>query len=381
MSQSKSRRHDPSVYKMHLHKASVPIRANCAILMLVQEIALAADDWVDCLALFRDGTMDRILPSWPSGAESPGVLRDHRRMMTGVVEAAPEVLPGIAFDQDFGVMDLLDESRAVAPAIRANPEEFERQWRAFWGPPQAPWRRGLAIHRLVERGYKSNLKRLREEIRGGTNQSADAKLFDEALLSPELYAMVRLTLPCLMQFQTTPIALMRQAKQGDLQAIERLVRLHPQALGFDFIWQWVNVDAGETRIERQRLVRRWQTQGLDYGQFKRSRAKACIGGLISAIVHSVGASYCFCTWQRFEGRVEHGQIRHLLDAAHKDRAGRGRTVLGVCDEDIAGLQDGTWARYVRDARKQWMSMMPQKDPNTTEISHLTSRFQVLQSPA
>lgn len=235
------------------------------------------------------------LPPVPGIEEWRGFWRNHRRMEDCIGEA-------IGFPDEFSGSDLLPGARALTTATPEEKREVmdlldEEEQRAIvmcmWGVPFPP----------EEAMIRSVL----------ASQEAEQELDDEATLdllnSPGAQYYFRVWLPCWILHRTYPQFLLRQARLGDDDAFDKLLRLDKSITSVDPVLtrRWHEVTHMGSVRDRQRFM-----LAMAEGPKGRLDSKAMrhgLAGLISQIFLNAGH------------RVTAPAISELFDSIERIRTG------------------------------------------------------------
>ncbi|MEO1083938.1 MAG: hypothetical protein AAFY88_06830, partial [Acidobacteriota bacterium] len=273
------------------------------------------------------------------------------RPLTAGLDAA---LPGILNLGEIPTLDVLDDSRLLSRYAREQPETFKALMPEF-ASSQGCRRHFEVGIRWQRRDYKRHLLRLGREIRTGEFDD-DGVDFDAMLKEhAALYFYMRVVLPGFLVFQTLPIRELRRLRLNPsgadaAKAVERLVRMDPQAPQLVEVRRWINVEDGATRRQRQDQVQAWSRQGLGGGKHSPQRLKAVLGAVIQVAVERMGRYIDFVNPGLQPASISAAQVRRLFDAVAIDRAGRGREASMQVDTDLAEMQPGSWATQLRRYR-------------------------------
>ena len=338
----------PSPYKLRIHRWAEHRRVSLLTAQLAQGIAVSAEMVYELMAMLRGGQVDSQMPPRPPAAQWLGMYDDREQVFL----AACDAMPGMIGSGD-DVRELLHGSRALSTQAKNDPAAIKTELESI--NPQRLMRRVRAAQRLEQRGYRHHLICL-QELMDDEDAENDAQDFGEALAtSPELCFFFRVTLPCVVIHRRFPVQLLRKAKQGDIKAIEALVRVDDLAAHHPIIEAWASQQPGNVRQERLRQLRHWAEQGLDHGQFSRKQVKQLLAGLIAAQCEQMGMVIDFSTGQTTQGKLTARDICDLFNAVAQDRAGR---TLGVVDEDLAEDQIESFSRRIRPYKQLWRNILP-----------------------
>lgn len=233
--------------KMAMHKSLAQVPMSFCAIKLVHQIAAMADPICELLEAYRSGEIDRRLPAWPHPDDWQRFYRDHQALTVGIDTAFPGML-------DFGGLnpqEAMDTSRAVSLAARIDPEAVKVDLRRMGTEEQ--WRRTLQVGiRWQVRDYKRNLLKIGRELQAAEYDEHPGD-FDQVLRQhPAIYFYLRVVLPGFLVFQTIPIRELRRLRLAvnaadQAKAVERLVRMDPQAEALEEVRGWINADDGSVR--------------------------------------------------------------------------------------------------------------------------------------
>lgn len=144
--------------------------------------------------------------------------------------------------------------------------------------------------------------------------------------------------PCWLLFQTSPTELYRQARLGNLDALDKLLRLDPLMLH-------------DPMIGKQLLKVRYEGKSSTYrsllesplkspGKFSQKSLKAGMAGFLSALAAALGQP------------LTEPEIKRLFDAVAKDRTKDPHAI----DESIPDTPE-SFAKAIRRKRQPWVNAM------------------------
>lgn len=341
-----------SLYKLHVHRWGESVNVNLLIRGLCLLIASSTEDMHDAMIMLRDKRVDTLLPGRPDAGVWLPLYRDHRRVQRVAMDHFPEAVgPGAE------VETTMDGMREVFTLAKHKPEELKS---AIQKMDQAElWKFILESRRKLEADYLSYLQKIHDEFSG--KQEAIPELGNMMKASPEVLFYFRVVLPCVCAFKIHPTKLMAKARrpgvnQGD--HVEKLIRVDDMAIYEPAIEAWRNAVDGQDRMDRLDMIRLWERNGLQDGQFTRTHVKQVMGGMIWALAESMGATGDITTGVIAPGKLEAEQIRELYHCVARDRAEcQGKNSLDVYDSDIKNLQTGSWRRRVTEHKDEWATFL------------------------
>jgi hypothetical protein len=184
--------------------------------------------------------------------------------------------------------------------------------------------------------YKLHLDDIQLDIDGKIDEDLNKKL-KEALTIPEMIFFLKVWTPCFFQYGEYPGKLLRKARLGDMDAIEKILRVDASVIGDPKIcerfyresWKRDKVDFNTMAKALQRGPK---------GKGTRRQGKYKIAGFISSVWSSLGT------------RITEPEIRELYDAVAHD----------LRKEDIDGtLPDApeSFSKQIQRYRSSWISIL------------------------
>lgn len=341
-----------SLYNLHVHRWGESVNVNLTIRGLCLQIATSTEDMHKVMVLLREKQVDTLLPGRPDVGTWLPMYRDHRRVQRVAMDHFPEAVGPGADAEAF-----TDSLRGLSNMAKHRPEELKS---VLGEMDQAEfWKSVLESMKKFQEDYLSCLQKIHDEFSG--KHEAVRELGETMKASPEVLFYFRVVLPCVGAFKMHPTKLMSLARQpGPFQGtyIERLIRLDDMAIYEPRIAAWRNAVDGQARIDRLDMIRLWERNGLQDGQFTRTHLKQVMGGMIWALAEFAGATADLRTGAIIPAKVEADQIRELYHCVARDRAMcAGKSSEGVYDADIADLQIGSWRRRVSEHKEEWAKFL------------------------
>jgi hypothetical protein len=190
-----------------------------------------------------------------------------------------------------------------------------------------PIRRLMALMRLAERDYNQRLKNSDLFLKNSSVKQ------DDRPLEPEFLFFFRVVLPCWIVAKYPPASLLRQARQGDLDALDILLRIDKSLVHDTRISELIRLESNNPRRARFNRIAKSFSSFLP--PLTKSKIKI---GLISLI--SAGFSEF--------GGIDTPELRKLFDAYAHSRS-KGKTPT---DPDLpSGLE--ALSKAVQRGRKEW----------------------------
>lgn len=333
------------VFSMAIHQWAMRYNIPLRIVIPAHQIAAFAGSAYEIVDQVRQGEADQKLPTRPPLKDWLAMYRDHRRLTCVLADGFPTIL---GHGEEF--QSTADLIRGGAAWSARNPKEFADLIRHEIGLRRfAKWI-FMGI-RGMRREYRRNLHDVREFLLG---KDPPDPLFERALHDkPEVYFFCRVVLPCLVAYEVAPLHLLRKAQLGDLDAIEKLLRLDPAMIHEPHIAAWLHGTPGPSRQDRLDTMLRWTQEGLG-NRLTRQGVKYSLGGFI--VLLSEAAPYLDLQLKRIRYiPLTAGQIFKLYDAVEKDRS-RGRRLI---DPDFTDVSPEAFQKAIQRHKKFW-PMVPRR---------------------
>jgi hypothetical protein len=167
-------------------------------------------------------------------------------------------------------------------------------------------------------------------------QLSDEQILEEwrALSSQESTFWFRVTLPCWLEYGVSAVQLLRDARHGDIQAIDRILRLDELALQDPRIM--LHFSTAKQNRTKGRFKRMHAAIGdLPERKLTLKNTKECVAAFISRFSENLG------------GRISGPDIRRLYDAIAQDVHGT------RIDLDFADEEPESFSRVIRRHRPFW----------------------------
>lgn len=159
----------------------------------------------------------------------------------------------------------------------------------------------------------------------------------------ELAFFLLIVIPCLVHYQTLPRILYQQGLNGDVNALEKLLRLDRRLLHDSSIGKQLDIIHSKSLTDYNKLVK--DSLELPKPKVTRQRMLYALAGFISASTMMMGHT------------LEEPAIRELFDSVSRDRHGED-------DVDIPDFPDSFY-QSIRRSREKWLeffqSMLPDKN--------------------
>jgi hypothetical protein len=173
-----------------------------------------------------------------------------------------------------------------------------------------------------------------EDIKVEYTDDEEKKRIKENLTSPEMLFFMNVWAPCLMLYGAYPPTLLRSARHGDINAIEKLARLDKTIISDSRIMKLYHQASRDKNRETFNRI----TKALDSVprmKADRRKIKFYLAGLISNISNELGQ------------KMPASDINLLYDAIARDRG------IDNIDTDFIDLNPEAFEKGIQRARKMW----------------------------
>ncbi len=197
------------------------------------------------------------------------------------------------------------------------------------------------INNFWEDVYNLNLADIKSGI-NGTEDDGFIKKFKDVLKDHEMLFFIGVWTPCWILYGEFPPTLLRSARLGDIEALEKLIRLDPSVIHDQKIAEYLHqAKSKRNKFEYNHLTRCLQKNPKV--KITRAKIKMNFAGLISAMSSALGH------------RLTAAEIRDLFDAVESDKKRSDSDI----DEDIP-LKPENFLKAIQRERQFW-SIIPQPD--------------------
>ncbi len=255
--------------------------------------------------------------------------RNHRRIYRGVSDSFRQINDDVA-----KAIDFYEQYRsAVSLSRHITKDELQEMKEEL---TTAERKRGEAQFQEIQEIIINNFNMNNIETKKGTEEEERERL--SALLNkPEVIFFARVWVPCLYLYGNYSTSLLRKARQGDDDALEKLLRLDKTVIADKKIIELFH----QGKVAKKQAIHNLFIKSLNKKpkvNLTRRKFKYELAGLISAMSISLGQ------------RLTTPEIKELFDATSKD-AGKGRD---IDFEDKNTPQALTKA--VNRARQKWKTI-------------------------
>jgi hypothetical protein len=167
----------------------------------------------------------------------------------------------------------------------------------------------------------------------GTTPKSFATDLDSRPIETELQFFIRVLIPCWITAKALPAQLLRKARQGDLEALDWLLRIDKSVIHDPKISEIIRTDSNNPR--RARFNRIAKSFSSFIPQLKKSKIKLGLLSFLSAAFSEFGG-------------IDAPELRKLFDEFANSRSD-GKTLT---DPDLpAGLE--AFSKAIRRGRREW----------------------------
>lgn len=288
--------------------------------VLAYSVASAADDVYGLLEMGRKEKMRCVGGDIPVGEEWLGLYRDHRVVRRGMNEVLMPMIMGYSdAGEDYNALQ--DE---LGSWRRITAEEFISDWEALEPEEQkevVEWGQDLAL------ALKEDALELPE---GEPERPEDLEAGD--IFVPEVQFAIWVWLPCWYETKRAPVQVLRDARQGDMDALETLLRIDKAVVGDSRISAQLHRAEMSNPAQFQRLADAFR--GKPNEKLTKRKVKYSLAGIISRVSEGL------------QQRLNSREIRNLFDAIARDEKGQN------IDPDLPASLS-TFSRAIRRERDVW----------------------------
>jgi len=330
--------------KLHVNGWVERHKLSVALAGIVIQLAAIAEPLHFIAHSLRNGTAGKLFPPRPPSKVWRRLYRSHKEILGALGDASPT-----QYGDGKSILSLLDFIRAAKRWAKESPDELNA-----WSSSVEPRMWLIFLKRAFREAKKFHIYNLRE-YRDLIREESDKGSKIEQLLreKPEIYFFLLVILPCMCEYETLPLSLIRKARRGEEKAIEQLVRLDDSMVAEPFIQRWRDAGTGQERREKVEWLAGWMREGIG-GQLTLSSVKQSMAGLIALMVSLNPVA--FSPRGRHIVKISSSDIRDLFNAVARDRGtsfGAGRV-----DEDLYHISDESWRQAVSKRKQAWHASVP-----------------------
>lgn len=321
---------------LQIHLWAVDNSINLGLAMVAQEVVAVAGPLLEFVCELRSPAVKAKFPEQPKRGVWLSYYRGDQELWRKIAEKVFGAKRGADFVNAYTDACMLISNREkIRDAIAREKIKIMR-------------RDVLRGVKRVLREYRRRLDILRWEFTEAVWQMRPD--FEKQLAkTPELQFALKVILPCLIRFRTSPRQLMRRAQLGNDIAIENLIRLDGNVVYESKIAAWIGSGKGSVREWRQQSVGHWLNEGIA-GELDVVRFKKMIGGLVSFYGQGLAVRINSTLTKAEKYKLTAPVIKMLFDAVARDR---GVATSAGKDPDIADCSLQAWAKAIERYRKIW----------------------------
>lgn len=206
-------------------------------------------------------------------------------------------------------------------------EQFKAEWEKIPSDER---------EKIYDEGYKT-LEGYKEYfIADFTNENHEetSKEFLKYLTKPEIIFFIRVLAPCFNLYGIYPVDLLRKARQGEDDALEKLIRLDKSAIFDPKISEIIHQAQAMKIQERMSMIKK----AFNSSPSKKTdikKIKCNLGGLISYFSKAMGQ------------QIAAADINRLYDALARDMG------IDEVDPDLGEMSPEVFEKAIQRARKMW----------------------------
>jgi hypothetical protein len=366
--------------KLHIHRWAVKHNLPAMMAMIVLPLAVASDESYELIAMRRAGQLNRVLPPRPELKQWLRLYRRHRGILKSLADkfgsplgdgrqTLQEIGKARVWSRRVGQNSTTAKEPVVGGSTTASPHGLPawllwiKEWCARLSGNvgdtgkqkdvdcNGPW---MAMLEAIARPCADLPKEYRDCLDGqvdllgpwGFKEGSElAAVFSSSV---EVQFFVEVLLPCHVQYEMTPLALLKKARSGKLNAIERLLRLDGAMIGDAKILGWLNEGGPDVRRVRMEDVGKWGTEGVR-GRFSAMQVRESFGALMSVVGERMG--FRFRDGKLVKGELTAREIMELFGAVDADRGELSGRAIEVEGWDDLNLE--SWKKAIQRRRKSW----------------------------
>jgi hypothetical protein len=196
------------------------------------------------------------------------------------------------------------------------------------------------INEKLDNLYKLQLRDIEADINDEKDEALDNRIKQD-INKPEIKFLLQVFLPCFLLYKHFPGRLLREARKGKIDYVEKLIRLD-RSIEYDKkISEFIH-RSRDNKILDDRL-RSAKANGINE-KVTRKKMKMNVAGLISFISIGMGR------------QLKENEIRDLFDAIARDKG------QGDIDADIPDSQE-TFAKAIQRERYNWSNALNNQNLN------------------
>ncbi|MEI6610463.1 MAG: hypothetical protein WCO53_12055 [Deltaproteobacteria bacterium] len=256
------------------------------------------------------------------------MYHNHKRIGRVLLNALGEINDDSAKEVDF--LKLLSEgSRQIK---KMTSERFNKEW------GKIPLHDRKKIIEEIYRKRDEYIEYCINDFASDTNED-ERKEFLKNLIKPEFIFFIRVFATCFILHGMYPLELLRQAQNGNNDALKKLIRLDKSII--------FEPNISEIIHQAQALKKQGRMSDIKMAfrnspkvKIKMKSIKCHLGGLISYLSEAM------------KQKISAADIRGLYDAIALD-------MHGDVDQDFGDMTEETFSKNIQNARKMWQIILPE----------------------
>lgn len=300
-------------------------------------LAGSAKDTLEFLQKYKSNMLNEKILFLPPINQWINLYRNHRKLYKGVTSALRAI--------DSKTSDIVDFYEFLLGSIneskKMNPEQ-KRKAIGRLSPKELQKNFAIARKRARELEYKTmelfiNTDSLESEALDEIEEKKRARIF---LQTPEIIFYLQVWIPCFLIYGIYPPYLLRKARHGDEDAIEKILRLDKSIIDDPKIKEIFHQASNAKKVSKFNLMKD-AIQKAPKVRIEIQSIKYALAGLISVIFIALGQ------------KLAAAEIHRLFDAIARD------TGKGIIDDDLAVSRE-TFEKAIQRYRTFWQ-VIPKAD--------------------
>jgi len=307
------------------------------IAIFAQQIAVSAKPCYEFLKLLKVGERIEGYPKMPSFKEWLSFYKNHRLLYEYLIKTFKKF--GEIAEVGAELAEFLSLNRKKRRELGST--RFNNKIKEEIGKLNQNKIQQLVseVNNFWEGVYKLSLADIKSEINDNYDDDF-VKKFKDALNDYEMLFFIRVWTPCWLLYGEFPPTILRSARLGNIEALEKLIRLDSSVIHDPKIAEFLHQAQAKKNTSTHNLLVKAQLKGPK-AKITLQKIKMNFAGFISAASSALGH------------RLSEPEIRSLFDAVSQD------TGKGDIDIDIPDSPEA-FAKAMQRERQFW-SIIPQPD--------------------
>jgi hypothetical protein len=305
----------------------VPAAINIVALQLASQVWA----WSFFLGYVKDNRKFEAFGPMVDTQEWLGLYRNHRRMFEGLVKGFTQLGENWAE----GVRQFQSSLQQLKQLKKVDRGRPRREISAL--VPEKGNKESEQLHKTLATIYELQLAHTKSLLQRKFDENMMRKLMEVAR-TPEIEFVTRIWIVCFMYYGKYPGKIMRKARHGDLESIEKLLRLDKSLLGDPMIREYIRRYSSEKDKSRLKMLSKALGDSVKRIKVTPRSVKYKMGGMLSYFSMRVGHP------------LTELQIRELFDAVVRE-AGEGEI-----DTDLPESLEA-FCKAIKRERRFWIGQL------------------------